>query len=825
MSERPQVVLLNPDPLEAAAWERALGTSVKVRVVNDEQGLSQALATLPADVLVAPCDAALLEVVQRWRTYARLVLCGATLPEGVLDAAGEGTDLRQVAGPEQLRRAVLALARPRSPMARQQIGGLTLSFAGLERTEVLDLSNRGLSFRLELDQPLESFLPGTQVQGLCVRRGDETVLEAEAAQVRYVEQAHDVAGAPFYKVGCELLPPRAEGGRTQAQRLDDTATCTGLLRMALRKGGILLQPADDDLDGQVCERGEVDLAAGLLRREVAAHGFEAHDVVRGMFELGGSSYRFFASVVQTEPLCLKLPPAIEANHRRAAARHRPIAARPITVRLRAPLWSPGASQAKRTNGTRGANGPDAELEKPALELEKPALEISATGLSLAIDAARDLLPPGSKLSAIDLDLGQGQDHRLRCQGEVRNLSPIPGSPGLLRCGIVFTGLSAEGRSALADALMRHRLPGLADASEFPFDDLWRFLEETGFLYPDKMETLAPLLPRVRETFSHLSKQTGHLFKAVVFHEDRRLYAHISAVRSHSRSFVVQHLAALPRLKSGQGPRAVNLGITEFLAQDQHLDFGKSYFRPDNKWPARVFGGYARRVTDRQRSDLRMHDYLVYPTTLELPETPGLRVIEARGRDLSVVEASFVASERGCILRSDDLTRATLELGLVDAAYQPAGLFRRRVVLLALRRDQPVGFALCEISSPGLNLSELLSSMQVKLLPAALEADPPIAQQVRHALMREAFSLYARAERPFVPLLKAPGEPEPAPGFEPLERKQYACWTWHRSLLRPFNEYVDRMYELLEATLARRSQRHERRARAAELPPADAPSEQ
>jgi hypothetical protein len=623
------------------------------------------------------------------------------------------------------------------------------------------------------------------------------VLEAEAAQIRYVEQAHDAAGAAFYKVGCELLAPRAESGRAQAQRLDDAATCTGLLRMALRKGGILLQPEGDDLEGQVCERGEVDPAARLVRLEVAGHGFEAHDVVRGTFELGGSSYRFLASVVSPEPLTLKLPPVIEANHRRAAARHRPEAARPITVRLTAPLW------------TRPSD-------------DKLALEISATGLSIAIDAARDLLPPGSKVSSIELDLGdgpglgtdkgQGRDLRLRCQGEVRNLSPMPGSPGLLRCGIVFTGLSAEGRGALADALMRHRLPGLADASEFPFDDLWQFLEETGFLYPNKMETLAPLLPRVRETFSHLSKQTGHLFKAVVFHEERRLYAHISAVRSHSRSFVVQHLAALPRLKSGQGPRAVNLGITEFLAQDQHLDFGKSYFRPDNKWPARVFGGYARRVTDRQRSDLRTHDYLVYPTTLELPETPGLRVIEARGGDLGVVEASFVSSERGCILRSDDLTRATLELGQVDAAYQPAGLFRRRVVLLALRKDQPVGFALCEISSPGLNLSELLSSMQVKILPAALAADPPFAQEVRHALMREAFALYARAERPFVPLLKAPGEPEPAPGFEPLERKQYACWTWHRSLLRPFNEYVDRMYELLESTLARRSQRHERRAR-------------
>ena len=99
MSERPQVVLLNPDLAEATSWERALGNSAKVRVVHDERGLSLALASQPADVLVAPCDAGLLEVVQRWRTYARLVLCGSTLPEGVLDEWGEGA--QAVPGVEQ----------------------------------------------------------------------------------------------------------------------------------------------------------------------------------------------------------------------------------------------------------------------------------------------------------------------------------------------------------------------------------------------------------------------------------------------------------------------------------------------------------------------------------------------------------------------------------------------------------------------------------------------------------------------------------------------------------------------------------------------------
>ena len=768
MSDRAQVILFNPDPVEAAAWQRALAEAADTRLARNEAQLV-ALAAGPVDVLVAPCDAGLLEVVQRCRGHARLVLCGSTLPEGVIDAAGEGTDLRHVATPEQLRRAVLALARPRSPMARQRVPGLTVTHGTFPPAEVLDLSNRGFSFRLELDQPLESFLPGAQLRAPGIRRGELLVLEATHAQVRYVEQARDAGGQSFYRVGCELPAGSAEAaGPGRGTRIDDAATCVGLLRVALRQGGLLLHSADDESESLACERGRVDLERQALVLEASGATFEPYEVVRCTFELGGSSYTFLSTVTSSVPLQVRLPRVVEAIHRRSATRHRPVETMPISARVINPLFDPGSAT-------------------------RQVLEISGTGFSFSIDPSTDLFPPGLRLPEVELTLGATS---VRCKAEVRNLSAWPGATGALRCGVVFTGLSAEGRGQLADALMRSRFPGLADACEFPAPQLWSFLQESGFLYAKKMEALTPMLATVSETFQRLTTQTGNLFKAVVFHEHRQLYAHTSAVRSHSRTFVVQHLAATSRPHGRQGSRAVNLGITEFLAQDQHLDFAKVYFRPDNKWPARVFGGYARRVTDRQLSDLRVLDYLLYPTSARLPETPGLRVFEAQPGDLGVGEGHYVASERGLILRSDDLTRGTLSLGAVDREYRAAGLFRLRRTLLAVRPDDtPVGFALCEISSPGLNLSELLSSMRLVVLPAGDAPGMPGAAAVRVALLREALGLYRQAGRPFAPLLKAPGEPDP--DCQPLERKVYACWTGHRSLLRPFGESLNRTYELLE----------------------------
>lgn len=780
MSERPQVVLFNPDSSERATWESVLEGAAHVRAAGTAVELARLLSERAADVLVAPCDPRLLDALQRCRGNARLILCGDTLPEGVIDAAGQGYDLRHVAEPQQLRREVVLLGRPRSLMVRHRVGGLTLSRGSGERpAEVLDLSNRGLSFRLELDEQLESYLPGAQLPTLQVLRGEQLVLQADHAHVRYIEQAHGSDGRPFYRIGCELpAHGTAQIPAGKSLRIDDAAMRLGLLRAASTLGGIYLQRTEDEGEGILCEAGLASLAQETLRFDVPSH-YQPYDVLRGTFELGGSSYRFLTAVIAPEPLTVRLPAVIEATHRRSAARYRPTDQEPIIAEFASPLF---------------------EAAMPARKI----LEISSTGFSFAIDPKHDLFPPGLRLSRITFRLGSFQ---LSCSGEVRNFSAL-GRDGAVRCGVAFVGLSATERTQLADALMRHRFPGLTDGNDFPLEQLWRFFEETRFIYPQKMEQLAPVLPQVHDTFRKLQAKPGRLFKSIVYHEDRQLYAHMSAVRGYAHTFVVQHLAGATRTRGRQAPHIVNLGMTEYFSQSQDLEYVKVYFRPNNKWPARVFGGYARKLTDRQRSDLRTFDYRILPVDQQLPDTPGVRVIEARGSDLSEVEGHFVGSERGLILRSDDLTRSNLRLDAVDELYQGSGLFRRRVVLLALQHDRPVGFALCELSSLGLNLSELLSALRIELLAAGAQG-PDHGQSIRTALLREALRFYREAGRERVPLLQA-ADTEP-PLAEALAAKQYACWTCHRTQVRHFSEHVDRLYELLESNAARRAARTAGRA--------------
>ncbi|MBS2021035.1 MAG: hypothetical protein JST92_01395, partial [Deltaproteobacteria bacterium] len=726
-------------------------------------------------------DARLLQGIQGVRDDARLLLCGTNLPPAVLDAIGQGADVKHTDRPEHLRREVHSLARPRSLMVRHQLPELTVLWTGGDRkVPLLDVSNGGLSFRLELDDELERLLPGAVLTNLVVDRDGAPGLMAESAVVRYVEQAQGPNVTPHYRVGCELLAALPSAQPVKSSRLTDGAARAGLLRAALKAGALSLQTTEGDGAATQIESGHVDLEHGELRLHASLVPFEAWEVVRGTFELGGGSYRFLTSVKSVDPLVLRLPAQIEGAHRRSSARWRPEGGEPIKVELESPLLPGGP--ARRT-----------------------VLEISSTGLSFEAHPEFDLFPPGMRLTRVELKLGS---LTLRCRGEVKNLLPLPHDTRTLRCGIVLEGLSATERTQLADAVMRRRFPGLADGQDLPVDNLWQFFLDTRFLYPEKLAALGPVAGEVRQTFEKLRTAGSGLFKSLVFTEGEKVFAHLSAARAYRRTWLVQHLAGATRLKGRQAPRIVNLGLSEYFGQNTDLEYVKVFFRPDNKWPARVFGSFAKRMTDRQLSDLRELHYQTLPTDCILPGNDQIRVIEADGGDLSVVERHFVATERGLMLRSDDLTRASLGMSELSEAWKAAGMQRERRVLLALRGDEPVGFALAEISSPGLNLSELLSAFRLVVLPSAVEGDDAFtaaekSAQIRQQLVRAVLPLYRHAGRPFAVGLFKSGELETT-RLPALQRKVYVQWTCHRTLYRKFSEHVDRLYELLDTNRRERS---------------------
>ncbi|HEX9100566.1 MAG TPA: PilZ domain-containing protein, partial [Polyangia bacterium] len=639
---------------------------------------------------------------------------------------------------------------------RHQLDGVRVHWSGdASPGRVHDLSNHGVAFEVA-DADLERLLPGSVLDGLRLSRHGRECLDGVRAVVRHVAP---LPTAHRYLVGC-AWKPRAAAADATATPIRDRALCAALIKSGLA-AGIVIAPLDDDArDGGgalALVGGRVDVGRGTISA-VADGTLVEHDLVRGHFELGGALYRFTTVVVAASPLTLKLPSVLAEAQQRASARHRPRADEPLTVELHSPF----------------DNGPAAQA----------VVDLSATGLSFFIDGARALYPIGLSLG-VTLRLPDGP---LDCVGRVRTLVR---EGAQLRCGIELGDLEEAEARRLANFVMRLRYPTVDDGSDVGVDELLEFFRATGFLYPEKEELLAPVMPEVRDTFARSYAQPSDVFKAVVAREDGELVGHVSGIRAYRNTWMPTHLAALPTKHVGH---LLNLGAADYFLQTADFEYFKIYFHADSKWPARIFGGFARMQRDATQSHLRGYRHVMLSTDAPLGGSPiGIDVLEASPDDLAVVERHFVTREPGLVMRADDLTRQTLQLSELNRSFSELGLYRRRRVLMAMRRNVCVGFALAEVSSAGLNLSEALSAFQIFVTDAGRAED----EAVRRALLNAVLPIYRNAGRGQARGLIAPGE---APVYErlgiPVNEEQWMCWTYHRRLCPRFCDYVDRVFEVL-----------------------------
>ncbi len=337
-------------------------------------------------------------------------------------------------------------------------------------------------------------------------------------------------------------------------------------------------------------------------------------------------------------------------------------------------------------------------------------------------------------------------------------------------------------------------PGLRVAHDVTFDDIWTVLMDSGFLYPEKLARLEPVLPCIKQTMRKLLKANGNLMATAVMRNEQTLEAHMNILRWCEQTWIVQHLAALPMSARRLCASAqLTMGFTQYGQLRPDIVWNKMYFRPNNLWPARVFGGYAKRVTDPTTSDLRTFHYLVASTAGDSPQSlkphTGIEVRQGGQEDKVMIEDWFTSRGRTVEVQANQLQASCNGLEKLSREYEQAGLLRRRESIIAERNGHVTGFALLEIASLGMNFSELTNSFTVHLMD---DTDDETRRELAEAA-KQRYAEYGRTQ--CIALEDAENlSAYEAAGFSKV--KDYTCWTFHR-------EHLFGMEQFFRALFARR----------------------
>jgi hypothetical protein len=288
-----------------------------------------------------------------------------------------------------------------------------------------------------------------------------------------------------------------------------------------------------------------------------------------------------------------------------------------------------------------------------------------------------------------------------------------------------------------------------EVNALTINQLFALYERTGFLYPGKAARLTPHLGQVRENWRRMLRGGESLLYVLTSGTEKEGRASIAVWRTTYRGWMSQHLVSE---HNPLGSRAVMLAGTAASILRGADESYQNWFRPENRFPSRVFGSMVQTI-GKTLSSVQRHLYFALPRGLSLAAADDIRVVPY---DPSHKEAlSTVAhASRGNVYVSAEELLSDVELKAVNELYLSVGLRRTRQVWLAYqgRKNEPVGAAIAYRGPLGVNFSYLENRCDLLVHPSVDDSD---VSSVAASLLKVASAAYQSFELAAIPVIADP----------------------------------------------------------------------
>ena len=354
-------------------------------------------------------------------------------------------------------------------------------------------------------------------------------------------------------------------------------------------------------------------------------------------------------------------------------------------------------------------------------VELKVADLSGSGFAVEEDEAASVLLPGLILPMVELAFGNM--FRITCSAQVVFHKPAPGAElrPRVRCGLALIDVSARDHIKLLGILHQVRDKNAYVCNDIDPEALWDFLFETGFIYPAKYAQIEKHKKEIKETYAKLYSRSPDIARHFVYQDNGVILGHMATLRFWERTWLIHHHAArksaLPKAGLFVLDQIGRFVHETFRIRGLHMDYMVFYYRPQNRFPNRVFGGVARHIDNPKICSLDAFAFVRIEEPREnSPSLPaGWQIDAATAADLEDLTCFYERASGGVMLKAMDLEPGGWQEEQLCREFQNHG-FKRERHLFALRAGGRLkALLIVNISDIGLNLADLVHCINAMIL--------------------------------------------------------------------------------------------------------------
>ena len=363
------------------------------------------------------------------------------------------------------------------------------------------------------------------------------------------------------------------------------------------------------------------------------------------------------------------------------------------------------------------------------KIDLKVVDLSGSGFSVEEDASNTALLPGMILPEVELSFADS--YKIKCSAQVVFRKTMMASNGQkwIKCGLALLDMDIQDHLQLIALLHQTRDKNSYICNDVDLDALWDFFFETGFIYPDKYVAIQKNKKQIKETYAKIYTRNPHIARHFIYQDKGIIFGHMAMLRFYESAWMIHHHAARKSALNKAG--LIVLDQIGRMINDSHrlyslhMDYMICYYRPDNKFPSRVFGGAAKSIKDPKGCSLDGFAYFhSRPSAGLISDLPtGWQITETLPDDLMELADFYEHTSGGLMLDAIDLTPDKIDCDNLSQSYRQAGLTRVRQLFSLKHEGSLKAIFMVNTSDVGLNLSDITNCVKVFVTDSVgLDAD-------------------------------------------------------------------------------------------------------